>query len=214
MKFFIFSFLFFVSCSSYSFELESCSEDCSPSCRQEAKSAEAALQSHQQVCNNQEPTVLELECALSCAKGCKAVMRGVYQWLQKYYEYCGGGNGQWGRLLCVETHYGFRIVNSHSQQYVGEAYSMSHQCDKAIETFNGKVLCSRQGSGYAVFNLLGQHIGEPSVRLSSCKASVLTMKNGKICVAVSSQRYAIYDLQTLLKLKGDFAFLSTCQRNL
>ncbi|MCB9025875.1 MAG: hypothetical protein H6625_06130 [Bdellovibrionaceae bacterium] len=191
-----------------------CVTDCSDSCQQQAVNAEKAIVSQLRVCRGDAPTLTVPECAQACSKGCKAVMRGQLQLVVEFYEYCGGGNGSLGRLQCVNTQDGYVIMNTHSLKYIGDPFSRSGDCDEAANTLNYSVFCAKYSGGYAVFNLLGQRLGEDSTFMNQCVETIMTEKNDKMCAKVSLNNYGIYDLRTMQRVGKDYTFLSSCKQDL
>ncbi|MCB0357319.1 MAG: hypothetical protein KDD40_09945, partial [Bdellovibrionales bacterium] len=136
MKYFIIVTLLYFSYSIVFAMDEACVAECSPKCQQQAQEAQKALISHYSVCSGKKALQSEPECAQACSVGCKLVMLGQRQFLEDHYEVCSGGDGSFGRLECVNTPLGYRIINTHSLKYIGDIFKLESQCHESADTLN------------------------------------------------------------------------------
>ena len=190
---------------------DSCVTNCSATCLEQAQNAEVAIYSHRGVCSGREPLVTNPVCATACSSGCKAVMRGQTKLVIDHYDLCGGGDGNFGSLQCMETPSGVKIINTHSLDYIGNSFRNESKCQDAVDTLNYDILCAKSNSGFTVFNKLGMPLGVGSSQLYQCVETLMTVKNDRVCVKVAHNRYAAYDLISMKRVGPGHKFLSSCK---
>ncbi len=214
MRYFIVATLMYF-CYSVVFAMDDdCKISCSQACFQQAVESEKELNSHNRVCRDEEPTLVQPVCAQACSKGCRSVMRGKRQQVVEYYEICGGGSGALGRLECLNTTEGFKATNTHSLVFLGTAHALKSACVDTIETLEENIFCAKSQGGYSVLSIMNDKLGISSSFLSQCVETLMAARNNHVCVRVSLNRFAAYNLTTMQKVGPEFSFLGKCKESL
>ncbi len=203
--------------SSRSFAVtDNCASECTDRCESEVQDAEVELAGHYHTCRGEDPGPATSECGRACSFGCKNFMRGQKSIIEKYYDYCGGGTGAFGRLECVEKNSQYYASNTQNSLILGDGHTLKESCEETIETKNYNLFCAKTGGGYAVLSFItGDKLGVSVPFLDSCNEFMDSIKHDKICVKDLGDQYKAYDIRTLDSVSSkSFPFLTSCLSSL